>query len=48
MRGVEIGALLFMTREALLIADEGQQQCEYEYHAKSFRQDLQDFTRWIM
>ena len=32
MRGVEICALLFMTREALFVADEGQQQCEYEYH----------------
>ena len=33
MRCVRICALLFVTREALFIADEGQQQCEYEYHA---------------
>jgi len=32
MCGVGICALLFVTREALFVADEGQQQCEYEYH----------------
>ncbi len=35
MRGVGICALLFMTREALFVADEGLQQCEYEYHGKA-------------
>lgn len=35
MRGVEVCALLFMTRKALLVADESQQQCEYEYHGKA-------------
>jgi len=42
----EIRALFFVTREALVVAneagEEGQQQREYESHAKSLRQDLQD------
>src|SRR5829696_4479673 len=46
MSSGEIRALFFVTREALIVADkageEGQQQREYESHAKSLRQDLQD------
>ena len=44
MRGVGICALLFVTREALLVADEGQQQCEYEYHGKALDR-ITGFTR---
>ena len=46
MSSGEIGALCFVTREALIVAneggEEGQQQREYESHAKSLRKDLQD------
>src|ERR1044072_2202502 len=44
MCGVGICALLFVTREALLVADEGQQQCEYEYHGKLLDR-ISGFTR---